>query len=807
MPARIEHHSEHGVVVRQIVACSHDGDFLDHLIEGMRSTSHIDLYHALDKLSNERDADIERMCNNNHQEFVNSVNKLDHSRVECIGLGTEILSLEESYQTSTDNLAVEKKNVVDSRSVRQNIDESSDALKECLEALRLSNQVHELVGKQNHYAALRALDELQTLLRTQERSGFKIGDMIDRSIPATQKMIAEAVMTDLNTWLYHIRDVSQYIGEVAFYHTEQKRSRQKERAARDVYLATFKLNSAIELVADETEEYDVLNDEEAQVQVDFTPLFECIHIHDALGESERFRAEYAVTRRRQKDLIIPSTLSVNDDEASDLKTLLESIAGFAIVERATIQRTEDLRTPADVDELWDSMSHSITTLMSGAVASVENADTLLRITGVISLFIQTMESFGFHAVALNAFLMTLFEKYTFLLKRRCSDDFQEIVSTDDYMPMPINDVEAYDRIIEVGWYVPDKERDDIVFPCVLPFSQMYPMCCIDIRNFLNQTYTAPDDYLSRSSAIDETIRKSIDELLTERICLPLIERLSSQYPGQIVQILTNFEHFEKACHGLQTELAQAQTSRSRNGQVTLGATAEFTKARQKARDRIFELVNSKIDDLIETAEYDWTSTMIAKEPSGYMTELTRYLSNIMSSVLLGLPAEIKDMIYFEALSHAADNILKIPLDPSVSMISQACLHLLSLDVMHLSSFISMLSLPTPNTPSTSMSNAEKDPSILRRTVDELVQTLELMRSDNPEQFFDIAQRNRKYAAVNAQTGAVLIEKVERGRAISAVSSDAVALNKDHDQARGNTSERFGNYMRGLRRAAEGERGS
>lgn len=40
-----------------------------------------------------------------------------------------------------------------------------------------------------------------------------------------------------------------------------------------------------------------------------------------------------------------------------------------------------------------------------------------------------------------------------------------------------------------------------------------------------------------------------------------------------------------------------------------------------------------------------------------MTELTRYLSNMMSIVLLGLPTEIKYLIYFEALSHAAAGIL------------------------------------------------------------------------------------------------------------------------------------------------------
>ena len=52
-----------------------------------------------------------------------------------------------------------------------------------------------------------------------------------------------------------------------------------------------------------------------------------------------------------------------------------------------------------------------------------------------------------------------------------------------------------------------------------------------------------------------------------------------------------------------------------------------------------------------------TATYSQREPSSYMQTLTQYLSNIMTTVLLGLPTEIKELIYFDALSHAATKIL------------------------------------------------------------------------------------------------------------------------------------------------------
>jgi hypothetical protein len=36
---------------------------------------------------------------------------------------------------------------------------------------------------------------------------------------------------------------------------------------------------------------------------------------------------------------------------------------------------------------------------------------------------------------------------------------------------------------------------------------MYPLCCIDIRNFLNQFYFFLDDHFQHSDIIDETLRK------------------------------------------------------------------------------------------------------------------------------------------------------------------------------------------------------------------------------------------------------------------------------------------------------------
>ncbi|KAL2754714.1 hypothetical protein ACRALDRAFT_2043630 [Sodiomyces alcalophilus JCM 7366] len=735
--------------VDQIVLLSSDVDFLDQLTPALKdafiSNRTTPLLQILARYAENCEADIEQIGLTKHEEFLTSVGHLQEVREGTVDLTREILQLNQSIQASTEGLAAQKRGLVNTRAVRQNIADASSALRESLEILLAVNHTHELIRKQKYYAALKSLDDLQNeylvpIIQNKYATQHRLADAIYKSIPALQKVISEAVMTDLNTWLYRIRETSQFLGEVAFYHTELRRARQRERVDREDYLNRFRLNSAVELVFDESEEFDALDNEE--LQVDFTPLFECLHIHHALGQIDRFRVEYATTRRQQKDLLLPSSIGLGTDDETSLSSLLEGIAGFAIVEKATMKRAPQLRSEVDVNELWDSMCCTAIALISQTFNDVTNAEVLLRVKGVIALFIQTMEGWGYSISILDNFLLVLFDKYAELLKRRFSEDFQEIVSTDDYMPMAVNTREEYEKVLDVSWF-PRDTRPEPSFPCVLPFSQMYPLCCIDIRNFLNQFYFFSDDHFRHPSIIDETLQKSLDELLTSKVCTSLVERLDSQYLGQIVQILINLEHFETACQELEQLLIRARSSTAAGGPVYLAATEQFRCHKKTAEKRIFELVNSKIDDLVDTAEYNWMAPSVISGPSNYVQTLTRYLSNIMNSTLLGLPREIKELIYFDALSHAANKILALPLSSDVKCINAHAVEALAQDVRYLTEFVDSL----------------ENGAMLRENLDELQQTVNLLQSENHEEFFDVTVRNKKFGRVDAMNGPILLEKL------------------------------------------------
>lgn len=132
-----------------------------------------------------------------------------------------------------------------------------------------------------------------------------------------------------------------------------------------------------------------------------------------------------------------------------------------------------------------------------------------------------------------------------------------------------------------------------------------------------------------------------------------------------------------------------------------------------------------------------------EEPSNYMQTLTRYLENIMTSTLLGLPREIKELIYFDALSHAAERILALPLLPEVKTINPNGVIAIAKDVQFLVEFVQGL----------------ENSAMLQGTLEELEQTVALMQIENHDEYYDMALRNKLYSRVNAYNGPVLLEKL------------------------------------------------
>ena len=116
------------------------------------------------------------------------------------------------------------------------------------------------------------------------------------------------------------------------------------------------------------------------------------------------------------------------------------------------------------------------------------------------------------------------------------------------------------------------------------------------------------------------------------------------------------------------ELLMQSRSTHRVGPLKLSATSEFGNTRKMAEKRVFELVNSKIDDFLDIADYDWYAPVGGLvEVSGCrqrripiqahtLQDVVAFLTTVVRTALQNLPQNIKTFVYFDALDHLATSL-------------------------------------------------------------------------------------------------------------------------------------------------------
>lgn len=194
-----------------------------------------------------------------------------------------------------------------------------------------------------------------------------------------------------------------------------------------------------------------------RLQVDFTPLYQCIHIYGALDAIDEIRRSYQADRKvsvsygikkiqmlkcvaqAQSDLIIPDTLSL-----SNLFSVTQEIVGFFIIETHVLNTTGSFRSEREVEELWDALLTRLTTVVENALKKETDADSFLRVKESLMGFVMTLEvkyfytssatvdlrlviqAYSYSTTSLHAFIMVLFERYVTLLEKQFGKRFEDV---------------------------------------------------------------------------------------------------------------------------------------------------------------------------------------------------------------------------------------------------------------------------------------------------------------------------------------------------------------------------------------------
>ncbi|GAA6064789.1 hypothetical protein JCM10212_004960 [Sporobolomyces blumeae] len=683
-----------------------DLDQLGPILVNIHKSRQQDAYlRALKALVRDKEKEIEDICSRNYQDFVGSVSALLRVRQGTVSLKHRVVELNDDVQKSGAGVADKKKALLDARRVGQNIDEAIDTLQTCLRVLDLSSKIQRLIEDEKFFSALRQLDDLQQV-HLKPVLSYPFASHMLASLPDSRSSIRDAVTKSLKAWMYEAREASRSVGRGALEAMEARGRRWNSRRRKEVSMRLAKINGPVELGVSERHEYNALEND--SVRIDFKPLYTCIHIYTTLDLLEDLQLSYQADRRAQAYLLLSSTTSLHPFSLDALSTLLEEIVGFFLIESHVLKTTHSFRSEQDVEDLWDGMCERVVEIVDEGLKGQEDPEVFLGTKFKVLTFVQTLEGYGYSVSALHALLLTLFSRYSQLLQRKFSGDFEQIVLDDDHQPMVVNDADEFDKVASVSWLPESGEwsREQLAapgFPLALPFSQTYPLCCIDIRSFTEQYYQFADGFAEHHRDIDDVLRKALDNLLIQQVSENIQRRLAMiTNLSQLAQIVVNVLFFQTACTDLETLLVTLRATQ-RGGTIHLDSLTSFHQTLTQTQDRIVSQISQKMDSFFEEAEYDWsttepptgypplasgmtnaTTTSLAAggggggafEASPYLVDSMDFLSTVMMSVLIQLPEFAKDYVYKGALQHCAMVLTSFLIDKEPRQISdQALMHL------------------------------------------------------------------------------------------------------------------------------------
>lgn len=478
---------------------------------------------------------------------------------------------------------------------------------------------------------------------------------------------------------------------------------------------------------------------------DLTPLYRAFHIHQSLGLEDRFKQYYFENRKLQL---------TSDFQVSSMTPFLEShqtffaqIAGFFIVEDRVLRTGGGLISKWEVENLWEMAISKICSVLEDQFSRMQTANHLLLIKDYVSLLGVSMRRFGYPVDALLDVLSKHRDKYHELLLSDCRKQITDALAADKFEQMLMK--KEYEYSMNVLAF--QLQTSDIIpaFPYVAPFSSTVPDCCRIVRSFIEDSVS----FMSYGGQLDfyDVVKKYLDRLLNEVLDEALVKLISNSIHGvsQAMQVAANMAVFERACDFFFKHAAQLSGIPLRMVERTK-RQFPLRKARDAAEDMLSGMIKTKIDGFMSLIEnVNWMGDEPLQGGNEYVNEVMIFLETFVSTAQQILPPEVLKRILQDVLSHISEKIVGALLGDSVKRFNVNAIMGLDIDIRLLESFAesqgSLLS--------------DTDANQLKSGLAESRQLVNLLLSNNPENFLNPVIREKNYNALDYKKVMTISEKL------------------------------------------------
>lgn len=797
-----------------------DGDFdpVAYVIKQVLKMGQENLFsEILSAYISRKESEIDRICANHYLDFVDS---MDH----VIGLRTETGALREQTKQLDDELLDiglktmnRGKAVLRHKRILLNIEQTSNVLKKLEHISYIFKKINEHISYRKYYSALKLLEECTDVhLRATNIPQLTIVKQFKSRIPLIQNSIRLSVLEDMKHWQDSLKEETERVGILSLEYTRKKNeelaklSKDGTNTAIQKLIAISSSNMNLGLLINKDDEDRIIDSQQGSpigstadlkdnmdgtgsgpldIKIDFKPLYQCVHIHDVLGKRNEFAQRYEEGRRVQAGLILNQKIDLTNRDLALFKKYLENIAGFFIIEGVVLNSTQNFRSAHGVETLWSNATSRLNDIINESLQNCDNPGVFGDIKVNVEEFIQTMDSYGYDISALHNLLTFILNRYSSLMKEITETKLNHIIEEDTYSPMMVDTQDEFNHLMK-GIYLKDEARksklkhviewaDSLRFPKPVPFTKGFSESCNAIREFIQRCYEFSGGFINRSLKADEYIHECVESLLSKNIAEPLCTKFQVNSISQVVQVLVNVDFYLNVIPELEKYLS-SKLPNNRNIDVHLNEAVEsFKITRALNEKKAYELINGKIDDFLEVADYDWSSTHHQKEASPFLQDLENFLNGAIVSSLIGVPSSTKNDVYVSVFNHLTRSLLGLMLTPEVTEISIISVQNFKTDV----SVVEKMAL-----------GMGLDSIKVNNIFLELHQTIQYLLSNNYEEIVTLSVKSKKYPNVKMNKLIAILEKLKNGTLSTSFSlsgtSDEKQKKKDIETAIKNIRQEY-----------------
>lgn len=336
--------------------------------------------------------------------------------------------------------------------------------------------------------------------------------------------------------------------------------------------------------------------------VEFSPVFTCLQIYEHLNIASEFQDYYKEVRKTQARQAFEYHGETSDFIEQASMKYFARIAGFFIVENATVNSPNDLLSREELDIQWQLAVSNIKIVLHNQFEAQEDSQVLLGLRYTVILFARTLESYGFDTMALLDFLASQRDTFEEISTLQLERAVRQIMEAEKYEPFQISSQNDFDRYV-ARYGLQGANPAPKSFPTSMEFSSSVCKICAAMKLFISD-YFEWSTYLKKD--IQMSIFKSIDTALIRVVngaLLRVVDDSSTRLViSQAVQLAINAGYLKVACDYFEA-YASSYCENRYPARANLSARDSFVDTRAKCEGVLFELVSEKIDSFLSLA-YD-----------------------------------------------------------------------------------------------------------------------------------------------------------------------------------------------------------